>query len=215
MRGLRVSWSSSAWMVARSLCVMCVCDGMKALVALARTGDASRSRNVLLFWFTCSAGLCDRAVNATRRRVLLPCRRSLQLLPTLGNAAQNDVGMSTDISQAQDSTIHRVAISPCHDQTPSYCNAVGIPCFVETMEYIAHSAAKAGRQRLCASCLKSWRRSRASTKAGRMGLQNSNRIQRRFKGYIAPEGEQARPITGFYAGWTFDHVACDTCTNNL
>jgi hypothetical protein len=57
MRGLRVSWSSSAWMVARSLCVMCVCDGMKALVALARTGDASRSRNVLLFWFTCSAGL--------------------------------------------------------------------------------------------------------------------------------------------------------------
>ncbi|USP73921.1 hypothetical protein yc1106_01195 [Curvularia clavata] len=31
-----------------------------------------------------------------------------------------------------------------------------------------------------------------------MGLQNSNRIQRRFKGYIAPEGEQARPITGFY-----------------
>ncbi|CAO2648014.1 Nn.00g089360.m01.CDS01 [Neocucurbitaria sp. VM-36] len=32
-----------------------------------------------------------------------------------------------------------------------------------------------------------------------MGLQNSNRIQRRCKGYIAPAGEQARPITGFYA----------------
>ncbi|CBX99898.1 hypothetical protein IAQ61_002878 [Plenodomus lingam] len=33
----------------------------------------------------------------------------------------------------------------------------------------------------------------------RVGLQNSDRIQRRSKGYIAPEGEQARPITGFYA----------------
>ncbi|KAF1842093.1 uncharacterized protein K460DRAFT_409520 [Cucurbitaria berberidis CBS 394.84] len=32
-----------------------------------------------------------------------------------------------------------------------------------------------------------------------MGLQNSNRIQRRHKSYIAPAGEQARPITGFYA----------------
>jgi len=47
--------------------------------------------------------------------------------------------------------------------------------------------------------LKTWRRTHASTEAGRIGLQNSNRIQRRFKGYIAPEGEQARPITGFYA----------------
>jgi hypothetical protein len=33
-----------------------------------------------------------------------------------------------------------------------------------------------------------------------MGLQNSDRIQRRYKYYIAPEGEQARPITGYYAG---------------
>ncbi|CAI6340018.1 unnamed protein product [Periconia digitata] len=33
----------------------------------------------------------------------------------------------------------------------------------------------------------------------RKGLQNSDRIQRRFKGYIAPPGGQARPITGFYA----------------
>lgn len=33
-----------------------------------------------------------------------------------------------------------------------------------------------------------------------MGLQNSDRIQRRYKGYIAPPGEQARPIGGFYAG---------------
>jgi hypothetical protein len=33
-----------------------------------------------------------------------------------------------------------------------------------------------------------------------MGLQNGDRIQRRHKGYIAPPGEQARPITGFYAG---------------
>ncbi|KAI4921812.1 hypothetical protein J4E90_000239 [Alternaria incomplexa] len=67
------------------------------------------------------------------------------------------------------------------------------------MERIAYSGQLALRQELCASCLKTWRRSRASTEAGRIGLQNSNRIQRRFKGYIAPEGEQARPITGFYA----------------
>ncbi|KAF2133373.1 hypothetical protein P153DRAFT_282060 [Dothidotthia symphoricarpi CBS 119687] len=32
-----------------------------------------------------------------------------------------------------------------------------------------------------------------------MGLQNSNRIQRRHKGYIAPDGGQAHPIAGFYA----------------
>ncbi|KAE8826892.1 hypothetical protein PTNB73_07886 [Pyrenophora teres f. teres] len=54
------------------------------------------------------------------------------------------------------------------------------------------------RQRLCASCLKLGRRSHASIGTGRIGLQNSNRLQRRFKGYIAPEGEQARPLTGYY-----------------
>ncbi|KAF2852901.1 hypothetical protein T440DRAFT_506278 [Plenodomus tracheiphilus IPT5] len=37
------------------------------------------------------------------------------------------------------------------------------------------------------------------SRAQKVGLQNSDRIQRRYKGYIAPEGEQARPITGFYA----------------
>ncbi|KAG9206891.1 hypothetical protein G6514_000181 [Epicoccum nigrum] len=47
-------------------------------------------------------------------------------------------------------------------------------------------------RRICASCAKSWSRER-------VGLQNSNRIQRRYKYYIAPEGEQARPITGYYA----------------
>jgi hypothetical protein len=36
--------------------------------------------------------------------------------------------------------------------------------------------------------------------SARKGLQNSDRMQRRYKGYIAPAGEQARPITGFYAG---------------
>ncbi|KAJ4331468.1 hypothetical protein N0V87_009156 [Didymella glomerata] len=48
------------------------------------------------------------------------------------------------------------------------------------------------RQYICASCTKSWIRARA-------GLQNSDRIQRRYKYYIAPEGGQARPITGYYA----------------
>jgi hypothetical protein len=35
-------------------------------------------------------GYATITVNATRR-VLLPCRRSLQLWPTFGTAAQNDV----------------------------------------------------------------------------------------------------------------------------
>jgi hypothetical protein len=48
-----------------------------------------------------------------------------------------------------------------------------------------------------------------------MGLQNSDRIQRRFKGYIAPEGEQARPITGFYAGWALIHIVCETRTDKI
>jgi hypothetical protein len=38
-------------------------------------------------------GYATITVNATRR-VLLPCRRSLQLLPTFGKAAQNDVEQS-------------------------------------------------------------------------------------------------------------------------
>jgi len=83
------------------------------------------------------------------------------------------------------------------------------------MERIAYSGQLALRQELCASCLKTWRRSRASTEAGRLGLQNSNRIQRRFKGYVAPEGEQARPITGFYAGWTLTGIASGTRTNKI
>ncbi|ORY02738.1 oxidoreductase-like protein [Clohesyomyces aquaticus] len=32
-----------------------------------------------------------------------------------------------------------------------------------------------------------------------LGLQNSDRIQRRFKGHIASAGDQANPIQGFYA----------------
>ncbi|KAF1947695.1 hypothetical protein EJ02DRAFT_449175 [Clathrospora elynae] len=67
------------------------------------------------------------------------------------------------------------------------------------MEHIIHAGPVALRQRLCASCLRSWRRTHSRIPSRSIGLQNSSRIQRRFKGYIAPEGEQARPITGFYA----------------
>lgn len=59
---------------------------------------------------------------------------------------------------------------------------------------------RAARQRHCTSCLRSWQKRAGPARAARGGLQNSDRIQRRFKGYIAPEGEQARPITGYYAG---------------
>lgn len=31
-------------------------------------------------------------------------------------------------------------------------------------------------------------------------MHNRDRIQRRYKYYIAPEGGQARPIAGYYAG---------------
>ncbi len=55
------------------------------------------------------------------------------------------------------------------------------------------------RHNVCAWCAKSGNRAR-------IGLQNSNRIQRRFKYYIAPAGEQARPITGYYAGKTAGKV---------
>ncbi|KAL6711214.1 hypothetical protein ACN47E_005745 [Coniothyrium glycines] len=55
------------------------------------------------------------------------------------------------------------------------------------------------RQRLCASCISSWRRAHDFGIPMKVGLQNSDRIQRRFKGYIAPAGGQAHPITGYYA----------------
>ncbi len=41
-----------------------------------------------------------------------------------------------------------------------------------------------------------------------MALQNGDQTQRRFKYYIAPEGEQARPITGFYAGKIMVTMLC-------
>ncbi|KAF2033595.1 hypothetical protein EK21DRAFT_98023 [Setomelanomma holmii] len=52
---------------------------------------------------------------------------------------------------------------------------------------------------ICASCFNALHRASNASTTGRMGLQNSNRMQRRYKSYIAPPGEQARPITGFYA----------------
>ncbi|KAH7400775.1 oxidoreductase-like protein [Phaeosphaeria sp. MPI-PUGE-AT-0046c] len=45
------------------------------------------------------------------------------------------------------------------------------------------------RPNICTSCLRAWQRSHALPTAQK----------RRFKGYIAPPGGQARPITGFYA----------------
>lgn len=62
------------------------------------------------------------------------------------------------------------------------------------------------RRNICASCVNSW-------SGARLGLQNSDRIQRRYKYYIAPAGEQARPITGFYAGKiVYDVLTCAALT---
>lgn len=54
--------------------------------------------------------------------------------------------------------------------------------------------------RVCALCHGTLKRTASTVVSRSAGLQNSNRTKRRFKGYIAPEGGQARPITGFYAG---------------
>ena len=56
---------------------------------------------------------------------------------------------------------------------------------------------------VCTLCHGTPQRTAIPAIARRTGLQSSNRIRRRFKGYIAPEGEQARPIAGFYAGRAF------------
>ncbi|KAF2687364.1 hypothetical protein K458DRAFT_296744 [Lentithecium fluviatile CBS 122367] len=67
------------------------------------------------------------------------------------------------------------------------------------MEQLAHSARPlAVRQSLCASCLRTRGISLRRIPRQRIGLQNSDRIQRRSRGYIARPGEQARPLDGFY-----------------
>jgi len=72
---------------------------------------------------------------------------------------------------------------------------------METLFRAGHALAM--RRTLCASCLRSSSRAApASTQRG-VGLQNSDRIERRFHGHIANAGEQAKPIEGFYAGWYF------------
>ncbi|KAF1920818.1 oxidoreductase-like protein [Ampelomyces quisqualis] len=55
------------------------------------------------------------------------------------------------------------------------------------------------RQTHCTSCFRALRRTSSSSASERLGLHNSHPSQRRYKGYIAPAGGQARPITGFYA----------------
>ncbi|KAF2872103.1 oxidoreductase-like protein [Massariosphaeria phaeospora] len=68
------------------------------------------------------------------------------------------------------------------------------------MEPLIHSTRPlAFRRGLCASCSRLWGEHVALlAPLQRTGLQNSDRIQRRFKGYIAPAGGQARPLEGFY-----------------
>lgn len=68
------------------------------------------------------------------------------------------------------------------------------------MESLIHSANPVAlRRNLCTSCLRTWNNSTLPTISRKAGLQNSNRLQRRYKGYIAPAGGQAKPIQGFYA----------------
>ncbi|KAF2473377.1 uncharacterized protein BDR25DRAFT_302304 [Lindgomyces ingoldianus] len=55
------------------------------------------------------------------------------------------------------------------------------------------------RRTLCSSCLQALNKHPVPAASGRIGLQNSDRIQRRFQGHIAAAGDQAKPIEGFYA----------------
>ncbi|KAK7180259.1 hypothetical protein DPSP01_009418 [Paraphaeosphaeria sporulosa] len=68
------------------------------------------------------------------------------------------------------------------------------------MEQLGRSARPLALYRsLCASCCPTTPRKSLQLGSERPGLQNSDRIQRRFKGYIAPPGHQAYPIEGYYA----------------
>lgn len=82
--------------------------------------------------------------------------------------------------------------STCYDSFGFFCTYSRLHNFFPDV-MAALGRPMALRQYICASYTKSWTRARA-------GLQNSDRIQRRYKYYIAPEGEQARLITGYYAG---------------
>ncbi|KAF2262772.1 hypothetical protein CC78DRAFT_618220 [Lojkania enalia] len=55
------------------------------------------------------------------------------------------------------------------------------------------------RRSLCPSCLGALKYEFTHAIPRRAGLQNSDRIQRRFQGHIANPGEQAKPLQGFYA----------------
>ena len=69
------------------------------------------------------------------------------------------------------------------------------------MDPLLHSVQQwAVRRTLCSEARRALSSSYRPTTSQRPGLQNSNRIERRYKGYIAPEGGQAHPIDGFYAG---------------
>lgn len=126
----------------------------------------------------------------------LPNRR--QFLPRAGIAAQSEVICST----LRASVLHDTSGLSQHVAI-AWTYLVHI-CGHCCLPYIMASLGRpmALRPSVCASCLKSW-------SIARSGLQNSDRIQRRYKYYIAPPGEQARPITGFYAGrYTTALVAC-------
>lgn len=49
---------------------MCVYDRMGKHVNLARSKNRFRVRNVLSFWYTCSAGLCDESECDASARVV-------------------------------------------------------------------------------------------------------------------------------------------------
>ncbi|KAF2111639.1 oxidoreductase-like protein [Lophiotrema nucula] len=68
------------------------------------------------------------------------------------------------------------------------------------MDTIARTAqSTALRRTLCSTCLRTWTRRHLSSQQIRPGLQNNDRIQRRYRSNIAKPGEQAKPLQGFYA----------------
>jgi hypothetical protein len=69
------------------------------------------------------------------------------------------------------------------------------------MDPLLYSAQQwALRRTLCSEARRALSSLYRPTTSQRLGPHNTNRIGRRHKGYIAPEGGQAHPLDGFYAG---------------
>lgn len=138
----------------------------------------------------------------TRRRVARgPCRRLGAAFAEAANcpvtSSSSSHSLSTKLVATNSEGVSRRFTRHDHLVTSSL-----IEYFSNRSKAIMEQSLRslAMRQNLCALCFRALGRTFNLPASRAVGLQNSNRLQRRHKGYIAPAGGQARPITGFYAG---------------